>query len=60
MKIQVYIRCVYGSTRVYPVCPKALALAKLSGATTLTPEALRIIKELGYELEILPDPRAKI
>jgi hypothetical protein len=40
----------YGSHAVYPCCAVACKLAELAGTKTLTPMALRLIKELGYTI----------
>ena len=42
---------VYGNELVYPVNAKAKAIAKLAGSKTLTPQAIRIAKELGFRVE---------
>lgn len=50
MQINVLIRDVYGTEKVYPVCGKAKLFAGIAGTTTLTPKALKLITELGYEI----------
>lgn len=52
MNIMVKIKNVYGRELVYPVCPKAKALALLAGHETLTPDDIKVIKLLGYVLEV--------
>jgi hypothetical protein len=47
-EIKVCVREVYGNILMYPVCPKAIAFAKIAGKKTLTPEVLAEIKALGY------------
>jgi hypothetical protein len=42
----------YGSHAVYPCCAVARKLAELAGTKTLTPMALRLIKELGYTIKV--------
>tara|TARA_R110000765_G_scaffold18450_1_gene49370 strand:+ start:463 stop:675 length:213 start_codon:yes stop_codon:yes gene_type:complete len=42
---------VYGNELVYPVNAKAKAIARLAGSKTLTPQAIRISKELGFIIE---------
>ena len=49
-EIKVCTREVYGNLLIYPVCPKAIAFAKISGKKTLTPEVLAEIKALGYAI----------
>ena len=52
MKIQVKIKSVYGTDKVYPVCDKAVAFAHIAGTTTLTDYAIAYIKQLGYTVEV--------
>ena len=52
MKITVEIKMVYGNERIYPICDKALLLAKLAGSVTLTRASIDIIKKLGYEIVV--------
>ncbi len=53
MKIQVTIRNVYGNETIYPACPNSQLFAKLLKQTTLTRSDLSIIKQLGYEVEVM-------
>lgn len=56
MKIMIEIKNNYGKTTYYPACEKASLLASLAGTKTLTFEAIRTIKELGYAVQIkLPE-----
>ena len=55
MSIQVRIKSVYGSTKVYPVCDKALAFARLVKQITLTETDIATIKALGYTIEVVQD-----
>lgn len=48
MGLEVEVKNVYGRDVVYPVCEKSRLLAQLSGNRTLTPEAVAVIKTLGY------------
>ena len=48
--ITVKIKQVYGNTVAYPVCDQARLLAQLAGTTTLTIQALKTIKALGFEV----------
>lgn len=59
MQIQVEVRNVYGSPKVYPVNEAARALARLVGTETLTPHALRVAQELGHEIHEIVKPRLK-
>ena len=52
MNITVRITNNYGARAVYPVCPQAQLLAKLTGKVTLTPAALETIKALGYTVTV--------
>jgi len=49
--IRVEVKEVYGNTLIYPVCRHAQLFADLTGKKTLTPQAVRLIKALGYEVE---------
>lgn len=51
-KITVQIRTVYGNETIYPACPKAVLFARIAGTKTLTTETLRLIRSLGYEIEV--------
>ena len=42
----------YGTPVVYPVCRKAVLLAKLAGTKTFTAHALETIKALGYTINV--------
>lgn len=48
--ITVSVRDVYGRTTVYAVCERAKLLASLAGTKTLTMDALRVIRRLGFEI----------
>jgi hypothetical protein len=52
MIITVKISKVYGVDTIYPVCHKAKLLAQLANTKTLTRDAIKSIKELGYEISI--------
>jgi hypothetical protein len=52
MNITVEIKNVYGANAIYPVCPKAKTFALIAGTKTLTPEAIRNIKTLGFEITV--------
>ena len=52
MNIQIEIKNHYGNTMYYPACDKSRLLARLAGTKTLTPESLRTIKELGYNVQV--------
>ena len=42
---------VFGKTLVYPVCHQAQLLTNLTGKTTLTKDAINIIKALKYSVK---------
>jgi|TARA_R110000744_G_C19354280_1_gene560713 hypothetical protein len=48
--IFIKVKNVYGIDLNYPVCDKAKRFAQLSGKKTLTDRAIKLIKELGYEI----------
>ena len=54
MEITVRITNQYGNRTIYPVCDKALLLARLAGFKTLPAHALETIKALGYQINIQP------
>jgi len=54
MQITVRITNRYGNRTVYPVCDKALLLARLAGFKTLPTHTLETIKALGYQINIQP------
>jgi len=57
MKIQVEVKDVYGTTKVYPVCQKAKLFSKIANTKTLTEETLKNIERLGYQLEVIVSPK---
>ncbi len=52
MKITIQIRTIYGNETIYPACPRSVIFARLCGTKTLTAQALRDIRALGYEIEV--------
>ena len=50
--ITVEIRNVYGVVKYYPTCERARTLASLAGTTTLTPQALNLIRVLGFGIKL--------
>ena len=53
-EIKVKVKNVYGKDLVYPVCVEAKIFAKIAGDTTLTPETLKRIMFLGYDVVCCP------
>ena len=51
-QIIVEVKNVYGNDLVYPVCQDAISFASISGKTTLTSDALRLVQTLGYEIVV--------
>jgi len=56
MQIEVFNRREYGNTRTYPNNREAELFLKLIGRGTFAPEHLETIKELGYTVNMVPDP----
>jgi len=52
MQIQVEVKNVYGNQVIYPVCDAAVWFAHIAGTKTLTRDALKGIKALGYTISI--------
>lgn len=52
MQLTIEVRHVYGVPTIYPACPTASLLARLAGTKTITADALRIIRELGYSVQV--------
>jgi hypothetical protein len=56
MKIQVYLRSVYGRQTIYPFCEMAKVFAALTNKKTLSKMDVDKIKKLGYTVETVADP----
>lgn len=54
MKIQVYVREIYGKVIIYPQCEQAKLFCSLLGQKTLTAYNLKLIQRLGYLIEQVP------
>lgn len=52
MKITVRLKTVYGNELIYPADKRAELFARLTKKKTLTIEEIKILEELGYEIEI--------
>jgi hypothetical protein len=50
MFIEVQTRNIYGNRVIYPHCDTARQFARIAGTKTLTPDAIRKIRALGYEI----------
>ena len=46
--IQVEVRNVYGSLKIYPICGIAKTFAEIAGSKTLTLAVVKKIESLGY------------
>lgn len=55
MTLQVTIRNVYGSERIYPANEAAYTFAKIAGTVTLSRETIALVKRLGFTIEVLPE-----
>lgn len=51
--ITVKVKDVYGMRRIYPVCDKALAVARIAGTKTLSLEVIEAVKALGFGVVVL-------
>jgi len=54
MKLEVYIKNVYGNEMIYPHCAQSQAFLKALGLKTFTPSAITAVKALGFELIVVP------
>ena len=50
MQITIELKWNYGSCAFYPVCETSKQFALIAGTKTLTQDALRIIKMMGYTI----------
>ena len=53
MEIQVKVKSVYGTDKVYPACEKSHAFACIAKSKTLTEDTLQEIYRLGYEIKVV-------
>ena len=51
--LQVSIKNVYGVERIYPYCEQSELFAILTNSRTLSYNAIKWIKTLGYEFEVI-------
>lgn len=58
--IQVRIKKVYGVDQVYPVCNNATIFASMLGTKTLTLDAIKHIKSLGYIVQNVTEHQATL
>jgi hypothetical protein len=52
MTITIKFKDVYGNRLVYPVCANAQHFADIAGTKTLSTTVLKIVKSLGYDIEL--------
>lgn len=52
MKITIEQRDQYGATVYHPIDDTAQTFARIARTKTLTPDALQLIRALGYEIEV--------
>jgi len=50
MQITIELKWQYGNSDFYPLCETSKRFAQIAGTKTLTQDALRIIKLMGYEI----------
>ena len=60
LQIVVRLKTNYGSQVIYPSCDRAKGFAKLLNQETLTPQNIRVIKELGYEVVVKPSEPSRL
>jgi hypothetical protein len=53
VEISVQVKNVYGNQLVYPICDKAKYFAKLARTSTLTPQAIDLIKRIGFTIVVV-------
>lgn len=51
-KVLVEVRNVYGNRRIYPANETAKLFTDIAGTRTLDPHVIRLIRKLGYEIEV--------
>ena len=52
VKIIIKKKNIYGEDKYYPACKASEAFAAIAGTRTLTESTLRLVKSLGYDLEL--------
>jgi hypothetical protein len=57
MKIEVFVRTVYGAPNIYPANPAAEIAAELVGKKTFSRRDLELLKKLGHEVAQVLDPK---
>tara|TARA_R100001377_G_scaffold20161_1_gene10599 strand:+ start:382 stop:573 length:192 start_codon:yes stop_codon:yes gene_type:complete len=52
MNITVKVKNNWGREDIYPVCQSAKSFARIAGTTTITKDAIELIKQLGYKVQV--------
>lgn len=60
MRFQFFFRVVYGFQKAYPANKTAEQFARLMDVKTFNADQLHQIQELGFELEVVRDPKATL
>lgn len=58
--VTVTVRRVYGMPVIYPACANARAFSAIAGTKTITPAALRHIRNLGFDVTEKTEPAATL
>jgi len=59
MKIQVFIKNVYGNQLVYPKCKIAKSFSDIAKTKTLSKEVLKSLTDIGYQVELVSNTNIK-
>jgi len=52
MKLTISVKNNYGNTMYYPECDVSFIFSKIAGTKTLTQETIKLIKALGYTINV--------
>lgn len=52
MNITVSIKNIYGNQTIYPACEASKTFAAIAGTKTLTTQTIKLIKRLGYTVNV--------
>ena len=52
MTIKVQIKSNYGQEAIYPLCEVGFNITQLTGRKTLTRTDIKVLKRLGYSIEV--------
>jgi len=59
MKIQVFIKNVYGNQLIYPKCKIAKSFSDIAKTKTLSIENLKTIASIGYDVQLVDETNIK-